>query len=478
LSLSIYKKGLLLVFIPFVINLFWIGLFWSSLQRSSAWLQKTGRESDVILLLSRSIVQTNRVAMSVFEYVKSGGKPAIEHTAFEEMRTMLQIVDQLREVNKNDADTQGIMERFSVRVTDLVSALKIIAMKHSVSQFDLFESHLPDRFDAALFDSSRILNILIERHEEFIHSVEMEERSCQQARIFSLLGFSLNVLIAIVLTFYMQRSIVRRISNLTVKAHNFKDEFFDYQPVIGADEFSQLDGEIFAAREQWMESYEFRKVFMTIMANRLRKPLQACGEAAASIAKETPADDIDSAMSVQTLVASVSSCLNLIDDMVVLAGSGGKTLEIHPEIANIRDVAGEASNIIYSLAANKNVSIENHCDNAALQLDVALIKQVLVNLLSNAIKFSSNGSVVTIKSETRLENLRISVIDRGAGMTEEVRSQLFQKFYQSAEGKSVGGTGLGLAIAQMIVQAHGGIIGVDSKLGEGAAFWFELSVVR
>jgi signal transduction histidine kinase len=442
-------------------------------QRSSTWLQKTGRESDLILLVSESIVQTNRLAKSIFDYVKSGGEPVVQENAEEEGRAMLHIVDQLRGINKNDRDIQGVIERFSERVTQIISDLKTVANKHSFSQFELVEIHLSDSFDAAVLDSSLLLNILKERHEDFIHSVEMEERSCQQARLISSIGFSLNVLIAVALAFYMQRTIIRRISDLKIKARNFNDELFDYKPVIGVDEFSQLDSEIFAARKQWLESYRFRKIFMSMMAKRLRKPLQTCGEAAAVISQETAVHDVNSAKRLQTLVVSVTSCLNLIDDMVLLAGSDGKVLTIHPEVASIRVVAGEAVELISSLAANKKVSIENQCENAMLSIDIALTKQVLVNLLSNAIKFSPAGSVITIKSEKRQENLRMSVIDRGAGMTEEVRSQLFQKFYQSVEGKSVGGTGLGLAIAQMIVQAHEGTIGVDSGPGQGSSFWFE-----
>jgi signal transduction histidine kinase len=130
--------------------------------------------------------------------------------------------------------------------------------------------------------------------------------------------------------------------------------------------------------------------------------------------------------------------------------------------------------MVSSLSAFKKVTIENECENVRLLIDTTLVRQVIVNLLSNAIKFSPPSSPITIKCELLAGNLRVCVIDQGPGISAEVQNRLFQKFYQSAEGKIVGGAGLGLAIAKMIVDAHRGTIGVNSEPGTGSTFWVEL----
>jgi len=98
--------------------------------------------------------------------------------------------------------------------------------------------------------------------------------------------------------------------------------------------------------------------------------------------------------------------------------------------------------------------------------------QVVTNLLSNAIKFSPPGSTVTVSVARAARQLELRVTDRGRGIAAEDMSRLFKKFQQldGSNVRSVGGTGLGLAICRGIVEEHGGSIGVESRLGQGATF--------
>lgn len=107
--------------------------------------------------------------------------------------------------------------------------------------------------------------------------------------------------------------------------------------------------------------------------------------------------------------------------------------------------------------------------------DQARVEQVLTNFLTNAIKFSPTGGKVAIKCDRSAAGLGCSVSDAGPGIPPEDVSNLFQRFSQLSEGRRKGtGSGLGLFIARSIVEAHGGQVGVDSKIGEGSTFWFHL----
>lgn len=99
---------------------------------------------------------------------------------------------------------------------------------------------------------------------------------------------------------------------------------------------------------------------------------------------------------------------------------------------------------------------------------------VLENLLSNAVKFTSAGGEVLVSAETGPESVRFTVKDSGTGIPEEDLPRVFERFYRGSREGEPGGAGLGLAIAKEIVEAHGGIIEVRSRVGEGSVFSFTL----
>ena len=108
-------------------------------------------------------------------------------------------------------------------------------------------------------------------------------------------------------------------------------------------------------------------------------------------------------------------------------------------------------------------------------LDPGKISQVLDNLLSNAVKYSPAGGTIRIDCRTPAAGLSVSIADEGIGMTPEQMEHMFDKFYRAdASNTAVGGLGLGMGIAKGIVEAHGGRIHVESRLGQGTRVTFEL----
>jgi CheY-like chemotaxis protein len=114
--------------------------------------------------------------------------------------------------------------------------------------------------------------------------------------------------------------------------------------------------------------------------------------------------------------------------------------------------------------------------------DRTRLKQVLINLLSNAIKYNQpNGTVVVdytlIASERNTpERIRVSVRDTGAGLPPDMLQQLFQPFNRLGQERSTEeGTGIGLVMSKRLVELMGGRIGVESTVGSGSVFWFELN---
>jgi CheY-like chemotaxis protein len=115
------------------------------------------------------------------------------------------------------------------------------------------------------------------------------------------------------------------------------------------------------------------------------------------------------------------------------------------------------------------------------------IRQVLMNLVSNAVKFTEQGSVAVgssvlrsggIGEEPEILRVRVEVADTGVGIAPEAQAQLFQAFAQgdASSTRRFGGTGPGLALSRRLLELMGGSLGLDSRVGAGSTFWFELSL--
>ena len=112
-----------------------------------------------------------------------------------------------------------------------------------------------------------------------------------------------------------------------------------------------------------------------------------------------------------------------------------------------------------------------------VKADRVRLKQVLINLLSNAIKYNKPGGTVTVESAIEPSgSIRISIRDTGNGLSPHQISQLFQPFNRLGQETETEGTGIGLVICKRLVELMGGAIGVESTVGEGSVFWFELKL--
>jgi signal transduction histidine kinase len=137
------------------------------------------------------------------------------------------------------------------------------------------------------------------------------------------------------------------------------------------------------------------------------------------------------------------------------------------------------TSLLKPLAEPKQLAVVSHVAAGVpiIHTDSAKLQQVLYNFLSNAIKFSPDGASIDLLAELEgLDQVRISVTDRGPGIAAEQHSVIFEKFRQidASVTRQHGGTGLGLAISKELAALLGGSIGVRSTLGEGATFWIKL----
>jgi signal transduction histidine kinase len=108
------------------------------------------------------------------------------------------------------------------------------------------------------------------------------------------------------------------------------------------------------------------------------------------------------------------------------------------------------------------------------------MRQILINLIGNGVKYTGTEGWVKIGAEIKGSSLRIMFQDNGMGISPEDQIHVFERFYRvrRPETDNIEGTGLGLAIVKSLVEAHGGQITVESKLGEGTTFYLVLPIAQ
>ncbi|MCD7729046.1 MAG: HAMP domain-containing histidine kinase [Clostridia bacterium] len=122
----------------------------------------------------------------------------------------------------------------------------------------------------------------------------------------------------------------------------------------------------------------------------------------------------------------------------------------------------------------KNITISSDMDELIYRGNETLMRQVWLNILTNSIKFTPNGGEISVSLKLDGGSIIADIADNGIGMTEEVASHIFDKYYQGDKSHSTTGNGLGLAIAHRIVTLSRGDISVESKPGEGSKFTVKL----
>ena len=221
--------------------------------------------------------------------------------------------------------------------------------------------------------------------------------------------------------------------------------------------------------------------FLSSMSHELRSPLNAILGFAQLMESDTPPPSPAQKESIAQILQAGWHLLKLIDEILDLARVESGHVPLSPEPVSLADVMLECQGMVESQAQQRGVHITfPQFDTPHFVLaDRTRVKQVLINLLSNAIKYNAKEGTVEVEcTEGTLGRIRVSVSDTGAGLNPEQLSQLFQAFNRL--GQETGGqegTGIGLVVAKRLVELMGGAIGVESTVGVGSVFWFELASV-
>jgi len=219
--------------------------------------------------------------------------------------------------------------------------------------------------------------------------------------------------------------------------------------------------------------------FVSTVSHELRTPLTsirgALGLLEGGVLGELPSDAMDV---VHIARSSTDRLVRLINDILDLEKIEAGKLELRHGPVDISRLITSTVESLRALADEAGVELRIDASfHGEIMGDEDRLAQVLTNFASNALKFSPRGGYVDIRARSvKNGRVRLEVIDQGIGINEKDLARLFKRFEQLDGGdrRKTGGTGLGLSISKAIVEQHAGTIGVESVIGKGSTFWFEL----
>jgi two-component system, OmpR family, sensor kinase len=233
---------------------------------------------------------------------------------------------------------------------------------------------------------------------------------------------------------------------------------------------ARADGEARARGSQ-----ERMRRFAADASHELRTPLASVRGLAEYGLQQGEAADREELLRLMGLIAREAGRMGrLVDDLLLLARfDAGRPLARRP--VDLASIAAEAVQQARITAPGRRISLEAG-EPVIVDADAGRLRQIIDNLVGNALQHTPSGSPVTVTVTSEPGSVRLTVADRGPGMTQEQASRVFERFYRidDARTRASGGAGLGLAIAASLAAAHDGELTVDTRPGRGAAFQLRL----
>ena len=248
---------------------------------------------------------------------------------------------------------------------------------------------------------------------------------------------------------------------------------------VGQDEISKLNQGFNQMARQLAKQDETRQKFISDISHEFQTPLTSI-QGFANILKEEDLPKEQRVKYANIILYNSKRLSSLAKNMLQLTLLDREDIEL--ELTNYSLV--EQMNRVISTQENqameKNIEIvfEMPKKEIFIEGDEQRLEQVWTNIISNAIKYTNEGGLITITMKKNSKDIEVSIEDTGIGMSKEVVSHIFERFYREDKARNVEGNGLGLAIVKSIVDLHHGKIDILSQVDVGTNFIVRLPIEK
>lgn len=295
-----------------------------------------------------------------------------------------------------------------------------------------------------------------------------------QLIIVTIISFLLAIGLSVVIALKVSKPITKVTDAASVLAESNYDVVFEYGDYT---EINKLVDTLNYATKELSKTEELRREFMASVSHDLKTPLTLI-KSYAEMIHDISGNNVEKRNAHLKVIIDESDRLTeLVDDILNLSKlqAGIANMEY-----NIFDIGETTDNILerFKVFAERDgyVFKLHSDDNTKVIGDEKKIEQVIYNLISNAVNFTGEDKSVTINIKNLGEYIQFEVEDTGQGISEEEKGHIWDRYYRSGKThkRTVVGTGVGLSIVKNILAAHDANFGIDSEVGKGSRFWFQL----
>ncbi len=477
-GLNISVKGMILVAVPLVFELLFVGILAAQLHQSEEQTQKLARSREIVSEINK-LTQAYLDAGIALVAWKATHSNTFMRRYDEGLKLVVPIQKHLDELAAGDRIRREHVEGLKAAGDKIV---------YLTQQF----RRPGDQSLVILMDPVSYRQEIARAYEKLMQesqSLDNEERATQLAnpeegtkfrerlRLLLAIGVGFNVLVTVVLAFFFSKSITHRLKVLTENSKRLSKKV-ELNPLVGGDdEISQLDESFHSMANQLNRAEQRKQEYISMISHDLRTPLAAI-QGTIAVANRGTYGQLNE-KGVKRMSAAEEDAerlIGLINEMLDYDKLESGTFELERSVVTLASIAEAATEAVRPLAEQKNITLSTASGELSIYCDRDRLIRVLVNLLGNAIKFSPQGASVKIEGSENENGTIVRVKDTGRGIPANAIATIFDRFTQveSADATKLGGSGLGLSICKAIVKAHGGDIGVESSVGKGSTFWMTL----